>query len=226
MIAALAGAIGGGPHPVVMTASIESYLLHLHDAPLIYGVIAGLVFAEVGLVVAFFIPGETSAVIGGVLASQHVVSLPVTVVVVAAAAIVGNFFGYQLGRWIGPWLLRRRLLAGNLHVHRAQELIDRRGGIAVLVGRFIAVVRAFVPGLSGIAELPPGIFALYTVIGGLAWAILWVLVGAAVGLSYSSVLHQVGLWTIAVVVAAVVAAVITVLVMRRRRARRADQRQQ
>lgn len=226
MIAALAGTIGAGLHPVAMTASIESYLLHLHDAPLIYGVIAGLVFAEVGLVVAFFIPGETSAVLGGVLASQHVVSLPVTVVVVVVAAIFGNFFGYQLGRWIGPWLLRRRLLAGNPHVHRAQELIDRRGGIAVLVGRFIAVVRAFVPGLSGMAELPRGIFALYTVIGGLAWSILWVLVGAAVGLSYTSVLHQVGLWTIAVIAVAVVAAVIAVLVRRRRRARRADQRQQ
>lgn len=202
-----------------MIASITTYLLHLRDAPLIYGLVAALVFAEVGLVVAFFIPGETSALIGGVLASLHVVDLTVMVVVVAVAAVVGNAVGYGLGRWIGPWLLRRRVLASNRHVHRAQQLIDQRGGIAVLVGRFIAVVRALVPGLSGIAAMPVASFALFSVIGGIAWAVLWVTVGDVVGMSYSSVLHQAGLWTVAVVVAVVAGVICFFLVRRFRRLR-------
>lgn len=200
-------------------ASIQSYLLHLHQAALVYAVVAGLVFAEVALVVAFFVPGEVSAVIGGVLAGEHVVSLPVMMAVVAGAAIIGNGVGYLLGYWIGPWLLRRKLLARHDGVRRARELVDRRGAPGVLIGRFIAVLRALVPGISGIAGMRVASFAVYSVIGGVTWAVLWVAVGDAVGRSFPSVLHLAEQWTIVIVVVAVVLGVAGVLVVRRRGSR-------
>lgn len=201
-------------------ASIQSYLLHLHQAALVYAVVAGLVFAEVALVVAFFVPGEVSAVIGGVLAGEHVVSLPVMMVVVAAAAVGGNGVGYLLGCWIGPWLMRQKLLARHEGVRRARDLVDRRGAPGVLIGRFIAVIRALVPGISGIAGMPVASFAVYSVIGGVAWAVLWVAVGDAVGQSFPTVLHLVEQWTIVFVVVAVVVGVAGVLLVRRRGPRR------
>lgn len=211
--AGLPGMLAAAP----TVASIQSYLLHLHQAALVYAVVAGLVFAEVALVVAFFVPGEVSAVIGGVLAGEHVVSLPVVMAVVAIAAVVGNGVGYLLGHWIGPWLMRRKLLARREGVERARALVDRRGGPGVLVGRFIAVVRALVPGIAGMAGMRVASFAAYSVIGGVSWAVLWVAVGDAVGQSFPAVLKLAEEWTIVFVVIAVVLAAIGVLLVRRRR---------
>lgn len=215
--------VGGLDVPLAMAptfASIQTYLLHLHQAPLVYGVVAGLVFAEVALVVAFFVPGEVSSVIGGVLAGEHVVSLPVMMVVVAVAAVAGNGVGYLLGGWIGPWLLRRKLLARREGVERARGLIDHYGGPGVLLGRFIAVVRALVPGIAGMADMAVTPFALYSVIGGVSWAVLWVGVGDAVGQSFPAVLKLAEEWTIVFVVVVVVLAAAALWIVRRRRSRR------
>jgi len=95
------------------------------------------------------IPGETAAVPGGVLASRGRVSLPLLIVVVAAA-VTGPLVGYEIGRHLGSRLIAaRRMRAVAAGMDRAQAVLRRRGGLAVLLGRFVAVLRALMPAVAG-----------------------------------------------------------------------------
>src|ERR1700722_5530543 len=198
-----------------MVASIKSWLLHLHG-PVVYLVVGLLVFFEVAIVIGFFVPGEIATIIGGVIASQHHANVVLMIVVVVVAATVGNVVGYDVGRLLGPWLFSHRPLAGHTGVARAQELVARRAGPAVVAGRFVVVVRAVLPGLVGMSGMSRRHFALFSVVGAVIWGTLWVLIGFALGLSYTKVTNTVGRVSF-VVVAVLVAAWIVVEVRRRRR---------
>jgi len=202
-----------------MAASIQSWLLHFHG-PIVYVVVGLLVFFEVAIVIGFFVPGEIATIIGGVIASQHHANVVLVLVVVVAAASVGNIVGYDVGRILGPWLFSHRPLAGHAGVARAQKLIARRAAPAVVAGRFVVVVRAVLPGLVGMSGMPRRHFALFSVVGAVVWGTLWVLVGFALGLSYTKVTNTVGPLSFVVVVALVVAWL--VIDVRRRRVRRKD----
>jgi membrane-associated protein len=204
---------------------MTTFLTHYHGVT-VYLVVAGLVLAESGFVIGFFVPGEIAVVLGGVLANEHRVNLIVMLLVANAAAIGAFFVGYAVGHAIGPWLLDRRPLRNNPAVERTRQLVARRGGPAVLVGRFVAVVRAIVPGLVGLSDISFRTFVPYNVIGGLIWATLYTLVGYAVGRSYQHVLSTVGVWSY-VIVAVVAAALIGnhIRTLRRHRRLVAEQHQ-
>jgi membrane-associated protein len=182
-----------------VTASASSWLQHhllqLHG-PVVYLVVGLLVFVEVGIVIGFFIPGEIATIIGGVIASQHHANVVLMIGVVAAAATVGNFSGYEIGKWVGPWLMNHKPLKGNSGAERAERLIARRGGLAVLIGRWIAVVRAILPGIAGFSGMHRRTFIVYSIIGGIAWATMWVLIGFAAGLSYTKIVNKAGSWSL------------------------------
>jgi membrane-associated protein len=199
-----------------MLSSIKSWLLHLHG-PIVYVVVGLFVFFEVAIVVGFFVPGEIAAIIGGVIASQHHANVVLMVVVVVVVATLGNVVGYEVGRLIGPWLFSHRPLAGRTGVEGAQKLISRRGGPAVVAGRFVAVVRAVLPGMVGMSGMPRRHFAFFSAVGAVVWGTLWVLVGFALGLSYTRVTTTFGRVTIAVLAVLVVAGLFVML--RRRRGR-------
>jgi len=196
---------------------VTSFLTHFHGVT-VYLVVSGLVIAESGFLIGFFVPGEIAVVLGGVLANEHRVNLVVMVLVANAAGILAFFIGYAIGHLVGPWLLARRPLRTNPAVERTRQLLARRGGPAVLVGRFIAVVRAIVPALAGLSDLPFRTFVPYNVIGGLVWATLYTFVGYAVGKSYHRVLSTIGVWSYVVVAVIVVALLVNHLrVLRRHR---------
>jgi membrane-associated protein len=196
-----------------MVASITSWLLRLHG-PVVYVVVGLLVFFEVAIVIGFFVPGEIASIIGGVIASQHHANVVLMIVVVVTAATLGNVVGYDVGRMVGPWLFSHRPLAGKAGVDRAQKLLARRAAPAVLVGRFVVVVRAVLPGLVGMSGMPRRRFAAFSAAGAVVWGTLWVLVGFGLGLEYTKVTRAFG-WGTAVVVAVLVVA--WVIVDRRRR---------
>lgn len=196
-------------------SSVSSALGHFHG-PLVYVVVAGLVIAESGFVVGFFVPGEISVVVGGVLANEHHVSLAWMLLVANAAAIAAFLVGYGVGNWIGPWLLRHRPLRGQPGVERTRVMIQRFGAAAVFLGRFVAVVRAIMPALVGISDVRLRTFVVFDVAGGLVWATLYTMIGYAVGASYQQVLNTMGTWTLAAVAAVVVAIVANHLRIRRK----------
>lgn len=193
-------------------------ILGLHPA-LILTVAALLVFAEDAIFIGFVVPGETAAVLAGVGAGIGHVPLPLAIVVVVLAAIIGDSVGYEVGRlFFGPRVLNSRLLAPHrAQVFRAQDFLRRRGGLAVFLGRFTAFFRAMMPALAGAAEMPYRRFLLWNATGGIVWGTGFVLLGFAAGASYHQVEKQVGRG-VAVVLALIVVSALVVWRVRRARA--------
>jgi membrane-associated protein len=164
------------------------------DPLLILALTGLLVFAEDAIFVGFVIPGETAAVLAGVGAGLGHVALPLSIVVVVVAAIVGDSVGYEIGRrFFGPRVLTSRLLAGQVHrIARAQSFLQRRGGLAVFLGRFTAFFRAMMPALAGAAQMPYRRFLAWNAFGGVVWGTGFVLLGYLAGASYHQVEKQVG----------------------------------
>ncbi len=181
---------------------IQNFLLG-HGGVVAYLIVFGLVFAEDALFVGFVIPGETAAVLGGVLASRGSVDVWVMMAVVVVAAIAGDSVGYEIGRHFGTRILRMRPLRKHQHrVHRAQEFVRRRGAPAVFLGRFVAFFRATVPGLAGMSRMPYRTFISWNAVGGFVWGIGVVMIGWLAGNSFARVEQAAG--TVAAIVVAVI----------------------
>jgi membrane protein DedA with SNARE-associated domain len=204
-------------------SGIAGHLLNF-SGPAAYALIGFLAFAEAALMVGFFIPGETAVVIGGVLAGLGRVNLGVMIVVVVVCAIVGDSVGFEVGRKAGPWLTTHRPLQGNSAVKYTLGLLERYGGPAVFLGRFIAFARAVIPGLAGMSGLRYRTFLFWNVLGGICWGVGYTLLGYVVGRSFERILTRIGLWSLAVV-GVLVVGVAVFEVRRRRRERSRIQRE-
>jgi membrane-associated protein len=195
---------------------ILSPLLGLHGAVACL-LVALLVFGEAAIFVGFVLPGETAVVIGGVLASQGRVPLPVMLGVVVVAAVVGDSVGYEVGRRAGPRILRLRPLERRREpVERAQRFLRERGGRAVFLGRFTAFLRAVMPGLAGVSQMPYPRFLAFNAVGGAVWGGGFTVVGYLAGASYRRVEHIAGRASLVFLVVVVVALVAVHFVRRRR----------
>ncbi len=192
-------------------------LLSLRGWPA-YLIVASLCFGESAIFVGFVLPGEIAVVYGGVLASRGHVSLFSMTGVVVAAAVLGYTAGYAVGKYLGPVLLRHRPLKDSEHVARTQALFQRRGAVAVFLGRFLAVFRALVPGMAGMAGVRFRVFLVFDILSGVLWGIGYTVGGYLAGKSYERLLSVAGTATYAVIgVAAVVGAALFVRARRRRR---------
>ena len=207
---------------------ITGWLLHFNGT-WAYVIVGFLAFAEAAFMVGFFFPGETAVVVGGVLAGLGRVNLGVMLVVVVLSAVIGDSVGYEVGKKAGPWLLQRRppvfwrperaKLQDTTAVKYTLALLERYGGPAVFLGRFIAFARVVIPGLAGMSGLRYRTFLFWNVLGGLCWGIGYTMLGYVVGVSFERVLSQIGLWSLAVV-AVLLAGVALFEVRRRRKERR------
>jgi len=203
---------------------VTSFLDPLLSAPpwAVLSVVALVVFAEDALFVGFVLPGETAAILGGVAASRAHVSVAAVLVVVVAAAIIGDSVGYELGRKVGPRILALDLMRRRRRrLDAAQAYLARRGGMAVFLGRWTAFLRAVMPALAGSARMPYGRFLAYNAAGGIVWGVAVVLAGFFAGESFTRVEGVLGKAS-AVVLAVVVVAALVVWRVRRRRSEAAD----
>lgn len=192
-------------------------LLGLHGL-VVYLIVGGLVFAEDALFVGFVIPGETAAVLGGVVASRGNASLTAMCLVVVLAAIVGDSVGYEIGARYGRRLLSLRVLQRRkAHINAARNTLARRGGPAVFGGRFVAFLRAVMPFLAGLSHMHYRRFLVYNAAGGLVWAIGCVLLGFLAGNSYAAVEKTFGR---AAAIAAAVVVIVAIAIWRIRRHQR------
>ncbi len=196
-------------------------LLSLRGIPA-YGIVAFLAFAEAAFFAGFVLPGETAVVLGGVLASQHSVSLPGMAAAVVVAAIVGDTVGYEVGRHYGDRVLGSRLFSSrHVAVDRAKDYLRRKGSTAVFLGRFTAFLRAVMPGLAGTARMPYRRFIVANAAGALVWGVGFTLVGYVAGASYRSVEKVAGRASLGVL--ALVVLLVLLLHLRRRRAERREE---
>lgn len=157
-------------------------------------VVVGLLATAEAVLVGLVLPGELALLLGGFLAYRHHVSLAVMVAVAAVAAVAGYLLGYEVGRRFGPPLRDGPVgrWIGQARWQRAQDALAARGGQAILVGRFVGLLRALLPTAAGMARMPYRPFLAYTVIGGLIWAPGFVLLGYLAGGSYQRVADLAG----------------------------------
>jgi len=156
-------------------------------------IIACLVFGEAALFFGFVLPGETAVVYGGVLADAGKVSVAVVLAVVIVAAVIGDSIGFEVGRKLGPRLTRAPVLRNHPdRVAAGQEYLRRRGGRAVVAGRFTAFLRAVMPGLAGASRMDYPRFLVFNVLGGVLWGTACVLLGYFAAHSIGKVTHYLG----------------------------------
>jgi membrane protein DedA with SNARE-associated domain len=191
-------------------------LTHL-PAVWVYLIVALTVFAEDALFIGFVLPGETVAILGGVSASIGHTSLTAMIIIVVAAAIIGDSVGYEIGHRYGVRLLEIPVLRRRrARIDQARALLARRGGPAVFLARFVAFLRATMPFLAGAAHMHYRTFLAYNAAGGLVWGTAVVLLGYLTGAAYRTVAARFGEIT-AITVAAIAIAAWIVLRIRRRR---------
>jgi membrane protein DedA with SNARE-associated domain len=168
-------------------------------------IIAALVFGEAALLFGFVLPGETAVVYGGVLADAGRVSVLVVLLVVYLAAVTGDSVGFEVGRVLGPRLVRAPVLRHHTErVEQAQAYLRRRGGRAVVAARFTAFLRAVMPGLAGASRMPYRRFLVFNAIGGVLWGSACVLLGYFAAHSIGTITHALGLTSAVIVVLIVV----------------------
>jgi membrane-associated protein len=132
-----------------------------------------IVFAESGLLIGFFLPGDSLLFTAGLLASQGQLNLAVILVGCFVCAVAGDQVGYAFGNRVGPALFRRpdARLFKHAHVERAQSYFDRYGAKTIVLARFVPIVRTFAPIVAGVGRMNYRLFVTYNVIGGFCWAI-------------------------------------------------------
>lgn len=157
-------------------------LLDLIRAIGLWGII-GIIFAETGLFVGFFLPGDSLLVTAGVLASQGYLQLTLLAPLTFIAAIAGNLVGYAFGARVGPKLFSKEdsLFFHKKHLERSKQFFERHGGKTVILSRFVPIIRTFTPILAGIGSMPHDRFVRHTVIGAALWTFPLILLGYGLG---------------------------------------------
>ena len=141
--------------------------------PWVYAILFAIIFCETGLVVTPFLPGDSLLFVTGGLAALGGMNVHLLVVLLVAAAILGDAVNYAVGRYLGRHLFTDRAsrFLNPRHLERAHAFYERHGGKAIVIARFVPIVRTYVPFVAGMAEMSYPRFAFYNVAGALLWVV-------------------------------------------------------
>jgi membrane-associated protein len=151
-----------------------------------YLVVFAIIFAETGLVIAPFLPGDSLLfLVGAIIAGSAVLSLPLMIGLLIFAAVLGDAVNYAIGSWCGPKVFRteQSWLFNRNHLLRAQSFYERYGAKTIILARFIPIVRTFAPFVAGIGRMRYSRFAFYNVVG----AIFWIVTCVGAGYYFGSI---------------------------------------
>jgi membrane-associated protein len=145
--------------------------------------VGAAIFAESGLFFGAFLPGDSLLFTLGLLSSQGYFNIILLWVIVVACAILGDNVGYIFGKKVGPKIFSKKdsLLFRQSHVETAKEFYDRHGKKAIVLARFVPIIRTFAPIIAGVAGMHYRTFVLFNVIGGLLWGTLMLSAGYSIG---------------------------------------------
>ena len=169
---------------------VDTYLFELAAAygTWIYLILFLIVFAETGLVVTPFLPGDSLLFAAGALGATGVLDVRLASLLLIVAAVGGDAVNYSIGRSVGLRIIHKahvdprwRRWVNPAYITRAHEFFERHGGKAIVLGRFMPIVRTFVPFVAGVAEMSYPAFALYNVAGGIIWVAVCVGAGYLFG---------------------------------------------
>lgn len=156
----------------------------------VYAMLFAIIFIETGLVIWPFLPGDSLLFAAGALAATGVLDIYFVVILLVTAAIAGDAVNYSIGRYVGPKVFSAHdhqgffhKLLNRDHLDKAHAFFEKHGGMAIVSGRFVPIVRTFVPFVAGAASMTASTFVTYNVVG----AIIWVLVCAGAGYAFGNV---------------------------------------
>lgn len=146
-------------------------------------IIGGIIFAESGLLVGFFLPGDTLLLFAGFFAAQGKLPLGWLLFVIVTCAVIGDNTGYSIGRRTGPRIFKKKdgILFRKDHIKRAEKFYQDHGGKTIILARFVPIVRTFAPLVAGIGKMPRKRFFTFNVIGALVWGVGVTLIGYFLG---------------------------------------------
>jgi len=142
-----------------------------------------IVFAETGLAIGFFLPGDSLLVVAGLFAAAGKLNLTVLMITLFVAAVIGDAVGYYSGKRIGPAIFSRpkSRFFNPKHLKKANSFYEKHGGKTIIIARFVPIVRTFAPIVAGAANMPYRQFVTYNVVGGFAWVVSMLLTGYFLG---------------------------------------------
>ncbi len=204
----------------MVLASVVSFIItkiqHLPGG-LVYGLVALLVFGEAALFIGFVLPGETSVIVAGVVASRGHVNIGVLIALVILAAVIGDSVGYEVGKRYGDKLLELPMIRKRqASLHRALEGLAERGPLYVFLGRFTAFLRAVMPGLAGLSGMRYRRFLIANALGGIAWGTSYSLLGYYAGGALTTI-ETYSTWVGAALLIVIVGGFLAMHLLRRRR---------
>jgi len=148
-----------------------------------YALLVAVVFTETGLLVGFFLPGDSLLITAGLVAATGALNIWWLNVVLIAAAVIGDSVGYAIGARLGPTLFTREksLLFNPRHVERTREFYTRYGARTIVIARFVPIIRTFAPVVAGVGRMQYRRFLLFNVAGGIGWVVSMTWAGYLLG---------------------------------------------
>lgn len=142
-----------------------------------------IVFAETGLAIGFFLPGDSLLVVAGLFAAAGKLNLAILMITLFVAAVIGDAVGYYSGKRIGPAIFDRpkSRLFNPKHLKKAHQFYEKHGGKTIIIARFVPIVRTFAPIVAGAANMSYRQFVTYNIVGGFAWVMSMLLAGYFLG---------------------------------------------
>ncbi len=176
-----------------------------------------IIFAETGLLIGFFLPGDSLLITAGLFAARGDLNLSLLIVTLIPAAILGNATGYQIGKRTGKALYSRpdSLLFRREHLQMTHEYYERHGGKTIIIAQFAPILRTFAPVVAGVAEMGYRRFASYNIVGAIAWNISMTLGGYLLGNVIPGIDKRIDVVVMVVIVVSLMPAVIAWLRSRR-----------
>ncbi len=155
--------------------------------------IAAIIFAESGMFVGFFFPGDTLLLTAGIFAAQGKLPIVETIAIISAAAIIGDNLGYHIGKRYGRRLFSKPdgVLFRHEYVERAEHFYERFGSKTMLVAHFVPIVRTFAPPVAGVGKMNYKQFFIYDAIGDIAWAVSITMIGYWFGTKIPDIEHYI-----------------------------------
>lgn len=185
-----------------------------------YIALAIIVFAETGLMIGFFLPGDSLLVTAGLFAAKGDLNIVFLNLLLITCAIVGDATGYYIGKKLGPALFRKEdsLLFKKKHLIATHEFYERHGGKTIIIARFVPIVRTFAPVVAGMAGMSYRRFAAFNVIGGIGWVFSMTMIGYSLIKIFPQAEKHIHVIIIVVILVSFIPAVVEFLRARRHRA--------
>jgi membrane-associated protein len=184
-----------------------------------YVVLTAIVFTETGLLIGFFLPGDSLLITAGLVAATGQLNIWALNALLIVAAVVGDSVGYAIGRRTGPRLFTRpkSLLFNPRHIERTRAFYARHGARTIVIARFVPIVRTFAPVVAGVGEMEYRRFIFYNVAGGVGWVTSMTWAGYLLGQMVPNIGDHIHILVIVVIVLSLIPIVVELVRERRRR---------